>query len=128
MLQLDSRLSRIKRDRIAGTARGNVPIELGVPRPIHLAHSARTDLGDDLIRAETRAWSKSQRELAGIIEDATISGDYYLKIYGLPLRCKDNLRRERDERCANLCGLFVKPRLLALMESARTGPHYADGH
>src|SRR5262252_2551811 len=53
---------------------------------------------------------------------------YYPEIYGLPLRCKVNPQRERDERCANLYGLLVKPRLLALMESARTGPQYADGH
>jgi len=75
-----------------------------------------------------RVLGASATEVAAIIGDAMILADYYSQIYGLPLRCKVNLPRERDERCANLCGLLVKPRLLALMESARTGPHYADGH
>ena len=39
----------------------HVPVELGIPRPIHLPHAAFADLGGDLIGAEGGAGLKGHQ-------------------------------------------------------------------
>src|SRR6185436_11514262 len=41
---------------------GDVAPELGIPRAIHLTHPARAEEGDDLVRAESNAWSEGHSE------------------------------------------------------------------
>src|SRR5438034_9592154 len=41
---------------------GDVATELGVVRPVHLAHAARADRRDDFVRAETGAGSDGHKE------------------------------------------------------------------
>ena len=45
-------------ERIPEYLQRDVAIQLQIARPVDLAHPARADLGDDLIRAETRAGSE----------------------------------------------------------------------
>jgi hypothetical protein len=40
---------------------GERPLETGIARPVHLAHTTRAKRGDDFIRAETRATFEGHR-------------------------------------------------------------------
>jgi len=49
---------------------GDVAIQLGIARPIHLAHSPFTDLGGDLVRAKAGAGRQGQRNCGGLYGDS----------------------------------------------------------
>jgi hypothetical protein len=50
----------VSRDRCREQLEGNTTFQIGVGRPVHLAHSPHTDLGGHLVDAETRAGSEGQ--------------------------------------------------------------------
>ena len=49
---------RIGRELSGKNFDGDVAAEARVPRAIHLSHSTRTDRREDLVRAESGAWSQ----------------------------------------------------------------------
>ncbi len=56
-LALEARdASRIRSDRGGQNLDGDVAPQVGIVRAIHLAHSARPERRDHLIRAEPNAW------------------------------------------------------------------------
>ena len=60
-LALEARArGRIGGQRGRQNLEGDVAIEFGVPRPIDLAHPARADGGEDLVRTEARARGEGQ--------------------------------------------------------------------
>src|SRR5215212_7390342 len=50
----------IAREGVGQYFDSDVTIEPGVTRPVHLAHSAFADLGDNLVNAETATWAEGQ--------------------------------------------------------------------
>ena len=53
---------RVMRKRLGQDLDRNVAIQFGIASAIHLTHPAFTDLGGDLVDAETRAGSKGQTD------------------------------------------------------------------
>jgi len=45
----------ILRERVGNALDRDVPFEPGIPRPVHLAHAADAERGEDLVRAQTGA-------------------------------------------------------------------------
>ena len=50
----------IERERVGDDLQRDVTTEFCIARAIDLAHAARAEGGDDLVRAEARAWGESQ--------------------------------------------------------------------
>ena len=48
----------VRCERVGQDLDGDLPLQLGVRRSIHLAHSAHADLGGDFVRAEASAWGE----------------------------------------------------------------------
>ena len=63
---------RIPGDRCGQHLDGHGPLQIGVSRPIDLAHAAHADLGGDFIRAE--AGARGQGQFVWIIRGARESG------------------------------------------------------
>ena len=51
---------RVLCERLRKYLDGNLPTEVGICGPVHLAHPAHTDLGGDLIQANAGAGNQSQ--------------------------------------------------------------------
>ena len=64
----------IVRKRLGKHLHRDLAIQLRVPRPVHLAHPARAERCEDLVRAEAGAGRKSQCVLRRILSECGLSG------------------------------------------------------
>ena len=67
---------RVRRDRRGQDLDRDAPFQLGVGRPIHLAHAAGADLGGDFIRAEASAGSQRQTAVNYSVSRVARGRDY----------------------------------------------------
>ena len=64
----------VLRDRLGQHLDRDLPPEVRVGGPIHLAHPAHADLGDDFIRADARAWLQRHMGRVGLYETHSARG------------------------------------------------------
>jgi hypothetical protein len=98
-------------------------IRMGALRPRILQ-----DLGQTSLRVEAAEQRPRSEPVGTIIPPSHRNHDRYRVMYGLPLRCKANPEVMEEPFASMYPAYWWSPRLLALMEYARTGPHNAGGH
>ena len=65
----------VGRDNSGENLDRHLTFQVGIGGPIHLAHAAHPDLGNDLIGAEAGAGGESHGQVAAIIGDAVARAD-----------------------------------------------------
>ena len=71
---------RIGRERLGQHLQRHVPVELGIPRSIHLPHAAFADLGGDLIRADRCHVDRSSSAVSNCEALVCLSGGYPISL------------------------------------------------